>query len=54
MASIFAQMGFDGMFIGRVDFQDKKQRFNTSTLEMIWRGSANLGKIIFFKAEHFI
>ena len=27
MASIFAQFGFDGLFFGRLDYQDKDNRF---------------------------
>nr|CAD7432640.1 unnamed protein product [Timema monikensis] len=42
-ASLFAQLGYDGLFIGRLDFQDKQQRFRTKTTEMIWEGSDNLG-----------
>lgn len=41
-ASIFAQMGFDGMFFGRLDFQDKAQRLIKKNAEMIWQSSANL------------
>nr|CAD7590769.1 unnamed protein product [Timema genevievae] len=43
MASLFAQLGYDGLFIGRLDFQDKQQRLRTKTTEMIWEGSDNLG-----------
>lgn len=43
MASMFAQMGFDGLFFGRLDYQDKMERLTTKTAEMIWRASANLG-----------
>lgn len=43
MASMFAQMGFDGMFFGRLDYQDKDERLMTQKPEMIWHGSANLG-----------
>ncbi|XP_054741908.1 lysosomal alpha-mannosidase isoform X2 [Anastrepha obliqua] len=42
MASMFAQMGFDGLFFGRLDYQDKSERLLTKTAEMIWRASANL------------
>ncbi|XP_067620208.1 lysosomal alpha-mannosidase [Eurosta solidaginis] len=41
MASMFAQMGFDGLFFGRLDYQDKEERLMTQTAEMIWRASAN-------------
>ncbi|XP_030387439.1 lysosomal alpha-mannosidase-like isoform X2 [Scaptodrosophila lebanonensis] len=44
MASMFANMGFDGMFFGRLDYQDKDNRLMTKTPEMIWHGSANLGE----------
>lgn len=37
-------MGFDGLFFGRSDYQDFEQRYNTKTMEMIWKASANLGK----------
>lgn len=39
---MFAQMGYDGMFFARLDWQDKGNRMNTKTPEMIWHGSANL------------
>ena len=35
-------MGFDGFFFGRIDYADKHLRLNTSTMEMIWRGSQSL------------
>uniref|UniRef100_A0A1L8DR39 Alpha-mannosidase n=2 Tax=Nyssomyia neivai TaxID=330878 RepID=A0A1L8DR39_9DIPT len=44
MASLFAQMGYDGMFFGRLDYQDKTHRLDKREAEMIWRGSANLGE----------
>ena len=37
-------MGFDGMLFGRADYQDKDQRNRTKSMEMVWKGSANLGK----------
>lgn len=42
-ASMFAQMGFDGLLFGRLDYQDKNQRLSKQTAEMIWHGSPNLG-----------
>ncbi|GFS06961.1 alpha-mannosidase, partial [Elysia marginata] len=43
-ASLFAQFGFDGLFFGRLDSQDKTHRQKTQTMEMIWHGSPdNLG-----------
>ncbi|WAR25813.1 MAuncharacterized [Mya arenaria] len=46
-ASMFAQFGFDGLFFGRLDYQDKNHRLNTSTMEMLWHGSPdNLGEAL--------
>ncbi|KAK7070038.1 Lysosomal alpha-mannosidase [Halocaridina rubra] len=44
-ASLFAQMGMEGLFFGRLDHDDKDTRWANKTLEMIWEGSANLGKL---------
>lgn len=39
------QFGFDALFFGRLDYEDKYKRENQTTMEMIWRGSPeNLGK----------
>ncbi|XP_011704639.1 PREDICTED: lysosomal alpha-mannosidase isoform X1 [Wasmannia auropunctata] len=43
-ASLFAQMGFDGMLFGRIDYQDKSTRLNNQTMEFIWKSSPSLGK----------
>lgn len=43
MASIFAQLGFDGLLLGRIDYQDKNFRFKTKTAEVVWEASHNLG-----------
>ena len=40
-------MGFDGLFFARADYQDRAQRIATKTMEMIWKGSANLGEYQF-------
>ncbi|CAF1271793.1 unnamed protein product, partial [Rotaria magnacalcarata] len=42
VASLFAQMGFDGLFFARLDYQDDEQRNNTKTREMVWNGSDHL------------
>lgn len=42
MASIFAQMGYDGLFFPRIDYRDKNNRLNDQKLEMIWQGSQSL------------
>ncbi|XP_075062727.1 lysosomal alpha-mannosidase [Mixophyes fleayi] len=41
-ASLFAQMGYEGLFFGRLDYQDKENRQETKRMEMIWRGSDDL------------
>uniref|UniRef100_A0A8C8VPZ2 Alpha-mannosidase n=1 Tax=Pelusios castaneus TaxID=367368 RepID=A0A8C8VPZ2_9SAUR len=41
-ASLFAQMGFDGFFFGRLDYQDKASRKQLREMEQIWRASASL------------
>ncbi|XP_053673280.1 lysosomal alpha-mannosidase-like [Anopheles nili] len=41
-ASMFAQMGYDGVFFARLDYQDKTHRMQTKTMETIWRSSSNL------------
>ena len=39
-------MGFDGLFFGRADYQDMQTRNRTKTMEMVWKASANLGKLL--------
>uniref|UniRef100_A0A499FTU7 Alpha-mannosidase n=1 Tax=Anopheles arabiensis TaxID=7173 RepID=A0A499FTU7_ANOAR len=41
-ASLFAQMGYDGLFFARLDYQDKNNRMQTRTPEMIWHTSSSL------------
>ncbi|XP_036096626.1 lysosomal alpha-mannosidase [Molossus molossus] len=41
-ASLFAQMGFDGFFFGRLDYQDKWVRKKKLEMEQVWRASASL------------
>ena len=36
------QMGYDGFFIGRLDYQDKRRRMDQKDMEMLWRASASL------------
>ncbi|BFZ17491.1 hypothetical protein BsWGS_20530 [Bradybaena similaris] len=38
-ASIFAQMGFNSLFLGRLDFQDFKKRTEERNLELVWMTS---------------
>ncbi|XP_034481924.1 lysosomal alpha-mannosidase-like [Drosophila innubila] len=42
MASIFAQMGYNGEFFARMDHVEKKQRLNDVAMEMIWQSSESL------------
>ncbi|XP_039762685.1 lysosomal alpha-mannosidase-like isoform X1 [Pararge aegeria] len=42
-ASLLAAMGYDGLFLGRIDYQDKGARLSQKRMEMIWRGDDNLG-----------
>lgn len=35
-ASLFAQLGFDGLFFGRLDWRDKATRMANKTMEMVW------------------
>ena len=37
-------MGFDGLFFGKFDYQDHANRIATKTMELLWKGSANLGR----------
>eukprot|EP01118_Nematostelium_gracile_P016074 TRINITY_DN6577_c0_g1_i2.p1 TRINITY_DN6577_c0_g1~~TRINITY_DN6577_c0_g1_i2.p1 ORF type:complete len:961 (+),score=254.85 TRINITY_DN6577_c0_g1_i2:83-2884(+) len=43
-ASLYAQMGFDAFFFGRIDWQEHNWRGATNQMEFIWRGSQSLGK----------
>ena len=44
-ARIFAEMGFDALFFGRLDYQDKEKRLNEKALEWIWTpNSESLGE----------
>ena len=38
------QFGFDGLFFGRLDYQDKDKRLKDHTMESMWMASDNLGK----------
>jgi lysosomal alpha-mannosidase len=46
-ASIFAQMGFEYLFLGRIDYQDKALRMSNGEMEMMWDASDSLGTEIF-------
>nr|AYV99640.1 venom polypeptide [Dolopus genitalis] len=44
MASLLAQMGYDGLFFARLDYQNKGKRLREKTAEMIWHASESLGE----------
>ena len=39
-----SNQGYDGLFFGRLDHEDKKQRMESKTMEMIW-SSSSLGNL---------
>ncbi|KAK5865351.1 hypothetical protein PBY51_019631 [Eleginops maclovinus] len=41
-ASMFAQMGYDGFFFGRLDYQDRSLRMQKREQELLWRASESL------------
>ncbi|XP_061727333.1 lysosomal alpha-mannosidase-like isoform X2 [Cydia pomonella] len=43
-AADLASMGYDGLFLGRIDYQDKAHRLKQRSMEVLWRGSDDLGK----------
>jgi len=43
-ASLFAQMGFDGLFFGRLDHADKSRRWKDKEMELLWQPSESLGE----------
>ncbi|KAF5279970.1 hypothetical protein FQR65_LT15119 [Abscondita terminalis] len=43
MATILAQLGFDGLFFTRLDHRDLKKRNSEKNTEFIWRGNGDLG-----------
>ncbi|KAL6972969.1 alpha-mannosidase [Sarracenia purpurea var. burkii] len=38
-----AEVGFDSLFFGRIDYQDRAKRKNEKSLEVVWQGSKSLG-----------
>lgn len=38
-----AEVGFDSLFFGRIDYQDRAKRKTEKSLEVIWQGSKSLG-----------
>lgn len=37
-------MGFDALFLGRIDYQDKLLRERTKSLEFLWKSSPSIGE----------
>lgn len=37
------QLGFDSLYFGRIDYQDRAKRKDEKSLEVVWRGSKSLG-----------
>ncbi|CAH0712856.1 unnamed protein product, partial [Brenthis ino] len=44
-SSLLAQMGFDGLFIGRVDHKEREAMLEEDRMEFMWKGSDVLGKM---------
>ncbi|KAJ8919725.1 hypothetical protein NQ315_006253 [Exocentrus adspersus] len=42
-ASLLSQMGMDAFFFSRIDYREMKKRRAEKTMDLLWRGSANLG-----------
>ncbi|XP_057982567.1 probable alpha-mannosidase At5g13980 [Malania oleifera] len=38
-----AEVGFDSLFFGRIDYQDRAKRKNEKSLEVVWQASKSLG-----------
>ncbi|KAJ0988739.1 hypothetical protein J5N97_007095 [Dioscorea zingiberensis] len=38
-----AEVGFDALYFSRIDYQDRLQRMDLKSLEVVWRGSKSLG-----------
>lgn len=39
------KMKFDGLFLGRIHYQDKVHREKNKLMEVVWRTSESLGKL---------
>ncbi|XP_057868913.2 alpha-mannosidase isoform X2 [Cryptomeria japonica] len=37
------ELGFDSLFFGRIDYQDRQKRKDQKTLEVVWQGSKTFG-----------
>ncbi|KAK8969877.1 hypothetical protein KSP40_PGU007504 [Platanthera guangdongensis] len=39
----WTRVGFDALYFGRIDYQDREKRKQLKNLEVVWRGSKSLG-----------
>lgn len=46
VAAEFAAMGFDGLVLGRIDYEDKDVRKSQKTMEVVWRPDVNMGNAL--------
>ncbi|XP_065217445.1 lysosomal alpha-mannosidase-like [Planococcus citri] len=44
LAIEFAEMGYDSLFVSRIDYEDHSVRKNSKQMEMIWRPDTSLGE----------
>jgi len=42
-ALLSAEVGFDALYFGRIDYQDMQKRKEEKDLEFVWQPSASLG-----------
>lgn len=42
-ARFYAEMGFDALFLGRIDYQDKNRRMDDLEMEFVWRPYSKQG-----------
>lgn len=40
-AWLSSAVGFDSLFFGRIDYQDRKKRMDEKNMEMVWKGSVS-------------
>ncbi|XP_067008681.2 lysosomal alpha-mannosidase [Anabrus simplex] len=45
LATLYHMLGFEGLFISRIDYQDKSNRLQTKNMEMVWLPSATAGSV---------
>ena len=43
LSFIHIQLGMDGFFFARIDYDDKNRRLSDKTMEMVWQSSPSLG-----------